>query len=169
MPKTPRFLLQFVGVGACLFTAPALAAGGPDDPVKGVYAFARQKHVDAPFADKELRRRFFTASFRAVAESIFGREIAANAEILDGDPIDATNGLVDEADLVVRVESAQRDRAMEKATFGSPKWRRSALYDVVKEGGAWRIDDITDMPDKGSEPGWSVRKISDDDLARSKK
>jgi hypothetical protein len=169
MLKAVRFLVLRVGSCALIAGSPAFAAGGPEDPVKGVYAFAKLKRLDAPYMDAQLRLRFFTAAFRAVAESIDRREAAANGEILDSDPIDAANGPVDEANLVVRVERTQGDRAIVKATFGSPQWRRAALYDVVKESGVWRIDDITDVPDKGSDPGWSVRKISDDDLAQGKK
>ena len=168
MPKARIHFLILVGGGVCLGAAPALA-DGPEDPVKGVYAFARQKRLDAPYMDPQLRRRFFTASFRAVAESIDRREAAVQGEILDSDPIDAANGPVDEANLVVRVERVQGDRAVVKATFGSPQWRRSAVYDVAKEGRVWRIDDITDVPGDGSAAGWSVRKISDEDLAQSKK
>ena len=92
-----------------------------------------------------------------------------NGVILDADPILASNGGADGDNPVVRTEQTQGDHARVKATFGSPKVRRSVLYFLIREDGAWRIDDIQDVPDEKGAEAWSIRKVSDQDMATRKK
>jgi len=168
-----RFIFVMIGAVVCSSASPVAAADSPAAPIAAIYKAAYPVgHKDSPqtpFQDKALRRRYFTASFRAVAESIERREIASNGVILDADPILASNGPVDGDNPIVKLEQQEGDRARVKATFGSPKFRRSVIYQLVKEDGSWRIDDITEIPTGKGVEAWSVRKISEEDLAAEKK
>jgi hypothetical protein len=173
MTAAYRFIFVMIGAVVCSGASPVAAADSPAAPIvaiyKATYPVAHQDTTQTPFQDKALRRRYFTASFRAVAESIKQREIASNGIILDADPILASNGPVDGDNPVVTIDQQQGDHARVKATFGSPKFRRSVIYSLVKEGGSWRIDDIKQLLTGKSGDVWSVRKISDEDLAADKK
>jgi hypothetical protein len=141
--------LSLVGSGA------AFAQSAPAEIVADIYREAvrfdkAKSGLDGAYNDAKFRRRYFTATFRAVADTIDAREKAANAAILDYDPILATNGFFNLTGLDIKTEREDATRARVVARFGVGKERASVVYAMVKEAGEWRVDDVTATPDTDS-------------------
>lgn len=166
-----RRLLTIVLVALSLFgSGAAFAQSAPAEVVANIYreAVRLEKANLASYRDAQLQRRYFTASFRAVAKTIDAREVAANFPILDYDPIWPTG--VPLTDLVIKTEREDATRARVVARFGVGKERTSVIYDMAKEAGEWRVDDITAVydPDINKDP-LSVRRVLAQDLAAGAK
>jgi len=148
----------------------AFAEGAPADAVANIYreAVRLEKANLVSYRDAQLQRRYFTASFRAVAKTIDAREDAANFPILDYDPIWPT--AVPLTGLVIKTEREDATRARVVARFGVGKERTSVIYDMAKEAGEWRVDDITAVydPDVNKNPS-SVRRMLAEYLAAGAK
>lgn len=170
-----RGLLTILVIALSLFgSGAAFAQSAPADIVADIYQEAirfdkAKSGLDAVYNDAKFRRRYFTASFRAVADTIDAREKASNSAILDYDPILATNGFPNVAGLVVKTEREDARRARVVARFGVGKERASVVYVMVKEAGEWRVDDITAEPGADSKNAWSVRRTLADDIAAEAK
>ena len=158
-----RLSLSFAFL-ACA-TAPLFAAGSPPDPVTAVYKAATAHKDRSVIQDKTVLKRYFTLSFQAVMASIDKREEGTGEAVLDFDPVLAMNGDGDASALVIKTEREEGDHAQVTATFGRGKARRAVAYVLARERGEWRIDDITSAPGTKGDMTWSVRKISDSDLA----
>ncbi|WP_158813134.1 hypothetical protein [Methylocapsa sp. S129] len=178
-----RRLLTIVLIALSLFGSDAaFAQGAPAEVVANIYReavrFEKAKPGLGIFFDAPFRRRYFTASFRAVAQTIDARQEAAkdptNLIIADGDPIMALDGarngdLAARAftgrGLVIKTEREDATRARVIARLG--EGRVSVIYAMVKEAGQWRVDDIAVGDDRPK--AWSVRGALADDLAAGAK
>ena len=169
MHENIRFLfLAFMALVG--LASPAMAADKPTDPVAAMYRAAIASSNQSAFENKTLRTRYFTASFRSVAESIGKRKTANHDAIIDFDPILNMNGDGDAKNLVILTEQEQGGHARVKAIFGTGKERRSLVYTLARDAGSWRIDDIQGVPAANTDETWSICRMSDEDLAmRAKK
>jgi hypothetical protein len=145
------------------------AAEAPAEPVAALYRAAAAVKQRPVIQDKKLRKQYFTSSFEAVMASIDKREDGTGESVLDFDPVLSMNGDGDASALVIKTLKEAGDHAQVTATFGRGTARRAVAYALMREAGTWRIDDITSAPDTNAKEKWSVRKISDDDLAIRRK
>ena len=95
----------------------------------------------------------WSADLRAKLVAMIARSNAINEPILDFDPIvDAQDGTT--ANLNVATDSVvENSHAVVRATFTQENQPREILYDLIWEGGGWRIDNIRT-------PQWDLRRIA---------
>jgi hypothetical protein len=146
----------------------------PADVVQAIYRNAFKKVADPnsiydAYTDKALRARYFTAALRKAADGIDAYWIKYHSEILDFDPILATNGFADPSNFVVRAAKSDAESAEIVASFGKGKDRSSVAYRLVMDDGGWRVDDISSAPGATGTDVWSLRKMYDDALASPQK
>lgn len=141
--------------------------------VKAIYKIAF-KEIANPnstyeaYADDAVRAKYFTAALRKAANGMDALFLKFHGEVLDFDPILATNGFADASNFVVRVTKSDAESALVVASFGKGKERASVAYQLVQDGGAWLVDDISSAPGATGNNVWSLRKIYDDALAPEK-
>lgn len=147
----------------------------PVDVVKAIYKSAikadaeMNAHPDAKvvggYSDEALRAKYFSAALLKAADGIDALFLKYHGEIIDWDPILASNGFPDTRNLVVSVQKSDANSALVVATFGGAKDRSSVAYQLVNEAGLWKVDDISSAPGAKGTDKWSIRKIYDDTLA----
>ena len=161
-----RFLLV---VGLSVFAVPAQAQKhvpqAPRDIVVEIYEISAGKSgkYDGPsaFSDKKIRKLYFSKSLAAAVAAMEKKSAKANEPILDFDPItNSQDPLV--KDLVIEDETKDDSKAVIIARFWSNDAKDASLvrYHFVKEGKAWKLDEITgnDRGDDKAAP-WSLRAI----------
>ncbi len=150
----------------------AQAEVAPGDVVRAMYNIAFKGIADTNFqaySDDAFRAKYFTAALRKAADGIDVYFLKFHDELLDWDPILATNGFADASNFVVRAAKSDAQSAVVVASFGKGKDRASVAYRFLKDGGGWRVDDISSAPGATGTAVWSLRKIYDDALASQKK
>lgn len=140
--------------------APTLAAEvTPEAVVKQIYSgkTPATKGIDI-ISNKKLRAKYLTKELGAAIQKDEDQSAKANeVGALDFDPVsDSQDPMI--KDLKIEPLPAEGDKAQVKVSFnrGDPQ-RDELFYDLVKEGGQWRVYDISK---KGSaEDAWSLRGL----------
>jgi hypothetical protein len=153
-------LVLALGFAASVLAAPVLAAEtAPEVVVQQIYSgkTPTTKGIDI-IGNKKLRTKFLTKELGAAVQKDFDQSAKANeVGALDFDPVsDSQDPMI--KDLKIEPLSAEAGKAQVKVSFdrGDAK-RDELLYDLVKEGGQWRVYDISK---KGSaEEAWSLRAL----------
>lgn len=130
--------------------APAAAAPDPASVIRPLYD--RYLTEGAEFPD--IRNQApWSASLWAALEAMIARSQAINEPILDFDPlIDAQDYQL--ANLNVATEAvAENSHATVRASFTNAGRASEVVYDLVWEGGAWRVDNIRTA-------AWDLRQIA---------
>jgi hypothetical protein len=143
------------------FAWPAIAEDrSPKDIVVEIYHVAAGPKGDyqtaSAFDDKQIRKNF-TGSLLAAQKAMDLRSKKLNEPILDFDPV--TNSQDPSVrDLSVDVESADAAKTIVAAGFASEgaKARNVVRYIFVREGGAWKLDD---MRGESGDDKWDLREI----------
>lgn len=145
---------------------PPASAQSPEQIVRWIYAEAVKKDSSGGQnggtifgGDKGPIRRLFSAAFLREWDAAQARIKKSGDMGLDFDPVsnsqDPAIGRVTYA-----VESTGADKSTVGATFGSlhdPKAKPQTIrYDFVREGGAWKIDNIRGNVENDS---WSMREL----------
>jgi hypothetical protein len=146
---------------AGLCAAPANAEEqSPKDVVVEIYHVAAGPKGDyqAPsaFDDKQVRRHF-TKSLVAAQKAMDLRSKKLNEPILDFDPV--TNSQDPSVrNLAIAAESADEAKTIIAASFDSQgdKPHNVVRYIFTREGGAWRIDDVTG---ENGDDKWDLREV----------
>jgi hypothetical protein len=150
----------------------AQAEVAPAEIVKAMYKLAFKGIADTSYqayTDDSFRAKYFTAALRQAARGIDAHNLKFHDDVLDWDPILASNGFADPSNFVVRTAKSDAGSALVVASFGKGKERASVAYLFVRDGGGWRVDDISSAPGATGVNVWSLRKIYDDALASKKK
>ena len=116
----------------------------PLDVVKAMYKLAFKEIADAnyqAYTDDGFRAKYFTVALRRAADGIDAHNLKFHDDLLDWDPILATNGDADASNFAVRAAKSDAESALVVASFGKRK-ERSVAYLFVRDGGGWRVDDI---------------------------
>lgn len=101
----------------------------------------------------EFRRRPWSARLRSELDAMIARSNAINEPILDFDPIiDAQDYELRSLNVIpiFRVEAANAGVRAQFVNMGEP---REVIYDLVWEGGGWRIDNMRTSV-------WNLRQIA---------
>ena len=161
-----RSLIRLLAASSCaailpVFTAWPAAATSPRDIVVEIYRISAGKdgkyHGPSAFADKGVRSRYFAKSLVAAITKMEARSKQKNEPILDFDPVTNSQD-PDVKDLAITVESEAAAMVVVAARFLSFDETEPSIvrYDFVKEGGAWKIDD---MHGEHGKDKWSLRDI----------
>ena len=147
-----------------LTPALALAAGSPRDFVAQVYRGAGgNASWDTLFARAMGRKRPFSKKFDAVLKAADANSAKTNEPWLDFDPVSNSQDPSIHG-LSVNIVADTSDSATLSAEFRyGPEPKSPAaqvIYDFVREGGAWALDDIRGARQDGQDPGWSLRKLA---------
>jgi hypothetical protein len=158
-----RGVLSFIlcasvpGFGPVAFAA----ADSPGDVVAAIYKAAAGpggKYDDGTsvFFDPATRRRFLSKNLQAELRTMMKRTPKGDAPDLDFDPVCACNDPSVE-DLKITTESQTDTQAVVNADFQShdEKDRIVLRYLLVKENGAWKVDDVIST----GKDKWQVSKI----------
>jgi hypothetical protein len=134
--------------------APAAQASAPADVIRPLYE--RYLHPTDPAVSTwpALEDQApWSADLRAKLLAMIARSNAINEPILDHDPfVDAQDGTT--ANLTVTTDAvAENSHAVVRATFTQENEPREVLYDLIWEGGGWRIDNIRTSQ-------WDLRQIT---------
>jgi hypothetical protein len=140
----------------------AFAAGdGPSDVVAAIYKAAAgpgRKYDDGTsvFFDPVGRRRFLSKNLQAELKAMEKRTPKGDEPDLDFDPVCACND-PSVLDLKITTESQTDTQAVVVASFQShdEKDRIVLRYLLVKENGAWKVDDVIST----GKDKWQVSKI----------
>jgi hypothetical protein len=146
----------------------------PADIVKAMYKTAFKASADTSgeskgYTDPAFRAAHFSAALRQAADGIDAYNLKFHDVVLDWDPVLSSNGFVDPSNFAVRVTKSDARSAEVVASFGKGKDRASVSYRFIRDGGAWRVDDISSAPGATGTAVWSLRKIYDDALASRSK
>jgi len=140
---------------------PAAADPTPADLVTAVYRSAAGpggKYDDGTsvFFDPAARKRFLSKKLQAALRAMEKRTPKGDAPDLDFDPVCACND-PSVLDLKINTESETPTQAVVIADFQShdDKDRIVLRYLLVKENGAWKIDDLVST----GKDKWQVSKI----------
>jgi hypothetical protein len=158
-----RGMLSFIlcasvpGFGAAAFAA----ADSPSDVVAAIYKAAAGpggKYDDGTsvFFDPGARRRFLSKNLQAELKTMEKRTPKGDEPDLDFDPVCACNDPSVE-DLKITTESQTDTQATVVATFRSHDEKEPIVlrYLLVKDGGAWKVDDVIST----GKDKWQVSKI----------
>jgi hypothetical protein len=142
----------------------------PADVVRAMYKIAFKGAADTDpdakgYGDPAFRAAFFTAALRRAADGIDAYDLKFHDLILDWDPVLSTNGFADVSNFAVRVTKSDARTAEVVASFGKGKDRAAVAYRFIRDGDAWRVDDVSSAPGATGNAVWSLRKIYDDALA----
>ncbi|MGD0641106.1 MAG: DUF3828 domain-containing protein [Roseiarcus sp.] len=148
--KRRNFLIL---AGASLIAPSALAAEAtPVDIVTSVYrlyAGPKGDYQNGSIEDKRVAA-FLTKSLRAALKAMDARSKKLDEPILDFDPV------TDSQDpMVERLSIAPQSDSVVAATFFSGEVKHVVRYVLVREEGAWKIDDIAGEGDDK----WDLRDI----------
>jgi hypothetical protein len=158
-----RGVLSFIVFGAVVGVnrAALAAADSPSDVVAAIYKAAAGpggKYDDGAsiFFDPGSRKRFLSKNLQVELKAMEKRTPKGDEPDLDFDPVCACND-PSVLDLKVTTESQTDNQAVVVANFQShdEKDRIMLRYLLVKENGAWKVDDIIST----GKDKWQVSKI----------
>lgn len=151
-------------------TKPAVkmkVAHAPRDIVAAIYKVEAGPKGDyagpSAFDDGRLRRLYFSKGLNAAIAALLAK--SGNAPVLNFDPI-TNSEAPDIRNLAIAVESEKPDRVVVAAKFASADGSSIVYYDFIKEGGAWKIDNIRGEI-LGQNGQWSLREILKNGAQRS--
>jgi hypothetical protein len=142
-------------------------ARGPRDIVATIYRVSAgaNGNYDGPsaFDDAKIRELYFSNDLNAALAASEAKSSATS--VVNFDPITNSEG-PDVQDLHIALESATSDRASVAAKFASTNESSIVHYDFVKEGKAWKLDNMRGEI-VGQDGQWSLREILKNSLQRS--
>ncbi len=152
-----RTFFRHVTTWTLLFAAAGAFAGAADPApadvvalIYRVYAGPKGDYSKGSIEDKRVAATF-TASLRKALAAMNARSKALNEPILDFDPV------TDSQDpMVERLSIAPESERVVAATFFSGDVKHVVRYVLVREGGGWRIDDISGG---AGDDKWDLREI----------
>jgi hypothetical protein len=158
MKKAKGFIIAIMltlGAGGPVLAAEAT----PEAVVQQIYSgkTPSTKGIDI-IGNAKLRAKFLSKDLAAaVKKDIDASRKSGEVGALDFDPVsDSQDPMI--KDLKIEPQPAQGDRAQVDVSFnrGDPQ-RDQLVYDLVKEGGQWRVSNISK---KGSgDDAWSLRAM----------
>jgi hypothetical protein len=159
-----RSWLRLLVASGAAIGLPALAAAptaiaNPRDIVVEIYRISAGKDGNyrgpSAFSDKGVRSRYFSKSLLAAIVRMEKLSKQKNEPILDFDPVTNSQD-PDVKDLQIAVESETPSNVVVAARFLSFEEKEPSIvrYDFIKDGGAWKIDDIHGEHGKDK---WSLR------------
>lgn len=157
---TRTYELVFGLMLALGLAAPALAAETtPEAVVQQIYSGKTPTTKGLDIIDNAKLRAKYLSMDLAAAVKKDNDESAKSGDVgaLDFDPVsDSQDPMI--KDLKIEPLQVQGDKAQVKVSFNTydPK-RDELLYDLVKEGGQWRVFNISKPG--GGEDAWSLRQI----------
>jgi hypothetical protein len=134
-------------------------AHAPRDIVQAIYEVAAGTQGDyagpSAFDDAKIRQLYFSKGLNAAIAALQAK--SGGGPILNFDPITNSEG-PDVQNLDVASESEHPGRVSVAARFKSTADSSIVHYDFIKEGNAWKIDDIRGEI-QGQSGQWSLREI----------
>lgn len=161
-PSRRALLLAAAALAAstALAPPPAYAADGPEAPIAAIYKRAAAGKGDSGgqfvWLQPKSRPRYLSAALTKLWNAADAKVEQGDAGPPGFDPISSSQDPLVRAP-AVKVETQDGDRATVVATFRSHNREPVTVrYDMVRERGAWKIDDI-----RGSVGGkaWSIRQV----------
>lgn len=139
----------------------AIVAHEPRDIVVEIYRVAGgpDGNYDGPSAltDKKIRQLYFSKELTSALTAMDARSAKTKKPVLGFDPI--TNSQEpDVQNLDIDLESQKPDRIIVSAKFRSTSDSSIVHYDFIKEGNAWKLDNIRGEI-QGQSGQWSLRDI----------
>jgi hypothetical protein len=167
LPSRRTILLAALALAASagLPASPAFAASSPADPIAAIYrrvtAGKGTEGGQFVWAHARARQRYMSASLAKLWAAALARVKPGDMGPPGFDPVSNSQDPLVRA-FAVRIEKEDGARATVAVTFGTKPGALAGQptqivrYDMVRERGAWRIDDI-----RGSVEGdpWSIRGI----------
>lgn len=145
-----------VGTAALLLFAGASRAAADGEPrdvvaaIYRIYAGPKGDYSQVSFDDRRIAA-YFTKSLRAAMTAMYARSKKNDEAILDFDPV------TDSQDpKVERLSITPESEGVVAATFFSGDLKHVVRYVLRREGGAWRIDDVSGGEADGK---WDLRDI----------
>src|SRR5579863_9400760 len=152
MRALTRAFLWTVAVGAP-YAAHAAGDGAPADVVTAIYQIYAGPKGDYQSGNLDDKRvaAYLSKSLRAALKAMDARSKRLNEPILDFDPV------TDSQDpQVEKLSIAGEGDAAAVATFYSGDVKHAVRYSLVREGGAWKVDDISGG---AGDDKWDLRDI----------
>ena len=138
-------------------TTPAVVEE-PRDIVDAIYKVAAadvKKGRVGPFENKTVRETYFSKGFDVAISAAETKAAHDGDTVLGFDPISATQD-AELKKVTLKTDVLELGRAVVSASFMNHDQPTVVTYDFVKEGSAWKVDDIKGTTEKEA---WSVRKI----------
>ncbi|MGB9045072.1 MAG: DUF3828 domain-containing protein [Pseudolabrys sp.] len=131
----------------------AVAAPADSDPVSLIKAIYKTYETDNPGLPHIYSKRLQALIDKDEKETPEGRVGRIDWDVfVDGQDWKLT-------ELKIALVSKSADKAQVRATFKNFDQRSNMLFDLVREDGNWRVDDVT----KTIPPRWTMSKILLDD------
>lgn len=150
--------------GQATVTKPAskmapVSTAEPRDVVAALYKLAvaelAKEKGASPFYNREVRGRYFSKSFDLLITAAETKAAHSGDAVLSFDPISASQD-AEMQKATLKTDVLELDKAVVSAAFLNHGQPTVVTYDFVREGDAWRINDIQGTTEKEA---WSVRKI----------
>jgi hypothetical protein len=161
-----RHFISLCGAGVISLWAPAAFAEAPaSDPraiVEEIYKISAGAKGDytgpSAFNDLRVRKRYFSKPLGNAVRKMERKSAKTNEPILDFDPItDSQEPSVRNLKIDVQTRTDQQTTIEASFTSFEDGKRRSVLYDFVKLGKDWKLENI--HGGQGDEK-WSLREIA---------
>jgi hypothetical protein len=145
-----RALLLMVLIAFAPQAAGAEAAGGPQAAIAGIY----KAYQNAPSKGPDLGK-VYSARLQALIDADAKATPEGEVGKIDWDVfVDGQEWEI--AELKIAVVSEDADRAQVSASFENLGEPREMLFDLVREGGRWLVDDVQSLKPGGR---WTMSKI----------
>ena len=138
--------------------AAPIAVEEPRDIVAAIYKQAAidvKKAKATPFENRDTRETYFSKSFDLLVTTAETKAAHDGDSALDFDPISASQD-AELQKVTLKTDVLELGKAVVSASFTNHGQPTVVTYDFVKDGGAWKINDIKGTTEKEA---WSVRKI----------
>ncbi|HWG05232.1 MAG TPA: hypothetical protein VG271_09500 [Beijerinckiaceae bacterium] len=143
--------------------APGAAPAPPATPlqiVQKIYAVSAGKdgkyHGVSAFENKSIRKLYFSASLLAAIDKGEAYSKKHNEPVIDFDPVLNTQEDPQVKGLDIKVEAETPATSVIAAAFTSYDEKNIVRYDFIKDGTAWKIDD---MRGESGTDKWSLRDV----------
>ena len=149
MPFLPcRRLLEALCAAAVLIAVPpgAWAQSAPDAVVAEIYRL-QDEGTDSPIYEPELMDRFLTPDLIAMINADLDRVQGR----IDFDPLYGADD-PEVTDFSIKTQAANGDKAVVVATFKNSGKPTSVTFDLVRDGGHWKVGNIRSTR-------WDLRKL----------
>ncbi len=113
------------------------------------------KSKESAYFSAAFRKRYFSKSFLAAVLATDAADAKSGDVTIDWDPITSSND-PDVHGLAIESESADAAKTTIVAKFRSHETPTLVRYDFIREGRAWKLDDI--RGDADGKP-WSIRAL----------
>ena len=145
-----RALLLMVLIAFVPQTAGAETTGGPQAAIAGIY----KAYQSAPAKGPDLGK-VYSARLQALVDADAKATPEGEVGKIDWDVfVDGQEWEI--AELKIAVVSEDGDRAQVSASFENLGEPREMLFDLVREGGRWLVDDVQSLKPGGR---WTMSKI----------